>query len=88
MVDAAIVVVEQTHKKLEIWDRTGRKEDYHRVVVDAVKEVADDLGLLPTGGSDYHGDVATYEATHAAVWVPPEVADDLVARMDRPSGAG
>jgi Cu(I)/Ag(I) efflux system membrane protein CusA/SilA len=40
MVDAAIVVVEQTHKKLELWDRTGRKEDYHRVVVEAVKEVA------------------------------------------------
>jgi len=39
MVDAAIVVVEQTHKKLEIWDRTGRKESYHRVIVDAVKEV-------------------------------------------------
>jgi copper/silver efflux system protein len=39
MVDAAIVVVEQAHKKLEQWDRTGRKEDYHRVVVDAVKEV-------------------------------------------------
>ncbi len=39
MVDAAIVVVEQTHKKLELWDRTGRREDYHRVVIDAVKEV-------------------------------------------------
>ncbi|MBI3399799.1 MAG: efflux RND transporter permease subunit [Acidobacteria bacterium] len=39
MVDAAIVVVEQTHKKLEQWERTGRREDYHRVVVDAVKEV-------------------------------------------------
>jgi copper/silver efflux system protein len=39
MVDAAIVVVEQTHKKLELWNRTGRREDYHRVVVDAVKEV-------------------------------------------------
>jgi Cu(I)/Ag(I) efflux system membrane protein CusA/SilA len=39
MVDAAIVVVEQTHKKLEMWQRTGRKEDYHRVVIDAVKEV-------------------------------------------------
>ncbi|MCC7498744.1 MAG: efflux RND transporter permease subunit [Bryobacterales bacterium] len=39
MVDAAIVVVEQTHKKLEEWERTGRREDYHRVVVDAVKEV-------------------------------------------------
>jgi len=39
MVDAAIVVVEQTHKKLEEWERTGRKEDYHRVVVNAIKEV-------------------------------------------------
>jgi Cu(I)/Ag(I) efflux system membrane protein CusA/SilA len=39
MVDAAIVVVEQTHKKLEEWERAGRKEDYHRVVVNAVKEV-------------------------------------------------
>lgn len=39
MVDAAIVVVEQTHKKLDEWNRAGRKEDYHRVVIDAVKEV-------------------------------------------------
>ena len=39
MVDASIVVVEQTHKKLEEWERTGKKEDYHRVVIDAVKEV-------------------------------------------------
>jgi Cu(I)/Ag(I) efflux system membrane protein CusA/SilA len=39
MVDAAIVVVEQTHKKLEEWERGGRKQDYHRVVIDAIKEV-------------------------------------------------
>ena len=39
MVDASIVVVEQTHKHLEEWQRTGRKKDYHRVVIDAVKEV-------------------------------------------------
>ena len=39
MVDAAIVVVEQTHKKLEAWERTGRQEDYHGVVIGAVKEV-------------------------------------------------
>ncbi|HEY4362616.1 MAG TPA: CusA/CzcA family heavy metal efflux RND transporter [Bryobacteraceae bacterium] len=39
MVDAAIVVVEQTHKKLEEWERGGRVGDYHRVVLDAVKEV-------------------------------------------------
>ena len=40
MVDASIVVVEQTHKSLEIWDRTGRREDYKSVVIRAVKQVA------------------------------------------------
>jgi Cu(I)/Ag(I) efflux system membrane protein CusA/SilA len=39
MVDAAIVVVEQTHKKLEHWQAEGRKGDYHEVVISAVKEV-------------------------------------------------
>lgn len=37
--DAAIVVVEQTHKKLEQWQKEGRKADYRRVVIDAIKEV-------------------------------------------------
>jgi len=40
LVDAAIVVVEQTHKNLEQWERTGRKEDYKTVVINAVKQVA------------------------------------------------
>ncbi len=40
MVDAAIVVVEQTHKNLEQWERTGRQEDYRSVVIRAVKQVA------------------------------------------------
>jgi copper/silver efflux system protein len=39
LVDAAIVVVEQTHKKLEVWNRTGRKEDHRSVIIAAVKEV-------------------------------------------------
>jgi Cu(I)/Ag(I) efflux system membrane protein CusA/SilA len=39
MVDAAIVVVEQTHKRLEEWERGGSAGDYRRVIVDAVKEV-------------------------------------------------
>jgi len=38
-VDAAIVVVEQTHKKLEAWQRGERHEDYRSVVIRAVKEV-------------------------------------------------
>jgi Cu(I)/Ag(I) efflux system membrane protein CusA/SilA len=39
MVDAAIVVVEQTHKKLERWDTEGRPGSYKDVVISAVKEV-------------------------------------------------
>src|SRR5450432_4010361 len=40
LVDAAIVVVEQTHKKLELWEKGGRREDYRAVVIQAIKEVA------------------------------------------------
>ena len=40
LVDAAIVVVEQTHKKLEEWERTGRRDDYRQVIVAAIKQVA------------------------------------------------
>ena len=40
LVDASIVVVEQTHKKLEVWEREGRQGDYREVVLQAIKEVA------------------------------------------------
>src|SRR5262249_61311671 len=40
VVDAAIVVVEQTHKQLEEWERRGRQGDFRRVIVDGVKQVA------------------------------------------------
>jgi Cu(I)/Ag(I) efflux system membrane protein CusA/SilA len=39
MVDAAIVVVEQTHKKLEAASPDWTAADYRRAIVDAVKEV-------------------------------------------------
>jgi Cu(I)/Ag(I) efflux system membrane protein CusA/SilA len=39
MVDAAIVVVEQTHKKLEEWQWRGRSEPVESVIIHAVKEV-------------------------------------------------
>jgi Cu(I)/Ag(I) efflux system membrane protein CusA/SilA len=39
LVDAAIVVVEQTHKRLEEWERGGRRGDPDQVVVAAVKQV-------------------------------------------------
>jgi len=39
LVDASIVVVEQTHKKLELWQESDRRVDDRRVVLDAIKEV-------------------------------------------------
>ncbi len=40
LVDAAIVVVEQTHKKLEIFERSGQPFKYDEVILEAVREVA------------------------------------------------
>jgi Cu(I)/Ag(I) efflux system membrane protein CusA/SilA len=40
LVDASIVVVEQTHKKLELWQKAGRPGDCREVVLSAIKEVA------------------------------------------------
>lgn len=39
LVDAAIVVVEQTHKKLEEWERNGRPGPAAKVIAAAVQEV-------------------------------------------------
>jgi Cu(I)/Ag(I) efflux system membrane protein CusA/SilA len=39
LVDAAIVVVEQTHKKLEEWQKDGCQGDVDSVILSAVKEV-------------------------------------------------
>src|ERR1700731_3030514 len=40
LVDASIVVVEQTHKKLELWEKSGRKGNCRAIVLAAIKEVA------------------------------------------------
>jgi hypothetical protein len=59
----------------------GGIEVYYRswdqVTVEAVGAVARKLRLVATGGSDYHGDLGPYAESHAALWVPPEVADHL-----------
>lgn len=39
LVDGAIVEVENAYKKLEIWNETGRKGDFHEVRLEALKEV-------------------------------------------------
>ncbi len=47
----------------------------------AVGEVAASLGLLTTGGTDYHGDLGSYAESHATLWVPPEVGERMLARV-------
>jgi Cu(I)/Ag(I) efflux system membrane protein CusA/SilA len=39
LVDAAVVVVENAHKKLEVWQSTGRKGDYKEILIHAIQEV-------------------------------------------------
>ena len=39
LVDAGIVVAEQTHKRLEEWYRSGCQEDHRTVIIAAVKQV-------------------------------------------------
>lgn len=64
---------------LEVFYRT-----FDRATLAGVALVAAELGLVPTGGSDYHGDTGTYAAAHAELWVPPEVGERIIAVL----GAG
>ncbi len=38
-----------------------------------MRAIATNLGLVWTGGTDYHGDRETYAEAHAQLWNPPEV---------------
>ena len=53
--------------------------------VAAVGEVATALALVPTGGTDFHGDTGTYADAHAALVVPEPVGTGLLAAL---SGTG
>lgn len=63
----------------------GGLEVYYRsfddVTVRSMENVARVTGLVATGGSDYHGDLEPYAATHARLWVPPAVEGPLRAAM-------
>lgn len=57
---------------LEVYYRT-----FEASIVAALADLAGDLALVPTGGSDYHGDLGPYAESHAGLWVPPEVGEGL-----------
>jgi len=61
---------------LEVYYRS-----FDRETVASVGAVAAELDLVPTGGSDYHGDTGSYAEAHAALWVPPDVGDRLAAAL-------
>jgi len=61
---------------LEVYYRT-----FDQPTVEAVGRVAAELGLVATGGTDFHGDRETYAEAHAGLWVPPEVEPPLRAEL-------
>jgi 3',5'-nucleoside bisphosphate phosphatase len=62
-------------------------EVYHssftRETSGAIGAVASSRGLIPTGGSDYHGDLVSYAEAHAMMYVPDEIGTLLVSRLHR-----
>ena len=50
---------------------------YNLPTVSTLKRIAADLRLVPTGGTDYHGDRETYAGAHAQLWIPDEVAEGV-----------
>ena len=55
---------------------------FDRPTTDGMAALAADLGLLATGGSDYHGDTGTYAESHTRLWVPPEVGTALTDALE------
>ena len=63
----------------------GGIEVHHRsfdaATVAAVGAVARELGLLASGGTDYHGDDEPYAEAIAETWVPPAIAEEVLAAL-------
>lgn len=62
---------------------------FGRALVDEMREVAARHRLLPSGGTDFHGDECTYAEAIAETWVPDGVADGVLAALgiERPDEA-
>jgi 3',5'-nucleoside bisphosphate phosphatase len=67
------------------WGLRGLEVNYRRFLPEAVERMADfaaSLGLVATGGSDYHGDGMSYAEAQATTWVPETVGEGLLAALD------
>ena len=66
------------------WGLGALEVHYHHWDDDHIERMgafADARGLLPTGGSDYHGDTGTYAESQATVRVPAEVGERLLIEL-------
>jgi predicted metal-dependent phosphoesterase TrpH len=62
---------------LEVYYRT-----FDRPTIDAMAAFAGRMGLVTTGGTDYHGDLGSYAESHAGLWFP----DDALPSVRRALG--
>jgi hypothetical protein len=68
----------------------GLEVHYRHFDADTVADMAalaDALRLVPTGGSDYHGDGESYAQVHATIFVPEQDATAVFAALGRPVAA-
>lgn len=56
---------------------------FEPATVEAVGEVARRFRLVPTAGTDYHGDLGTYAEAHARLGVPPALEAGVRAALGR-----
>ena len=62
------------------WGIEGLEVHYRRFTPETVAAMADlatDLGLVPTGGSDYHGDTMSYAESNLTTYVPLPAVERL-----------
>jgi predicted metal-dependent phosphoesterase TrpH len=68
------------------WGIGGLEVYYRRFLPDTVvrmTELASSLGLVATGGSDYHGDNMSYAEAISTTYVPRDLADRLLEAVAR-----
>ena len=66
------------------WGVRGLEVYYRRftaATITAMEEVAGEMGLIATGGSDYHGDTGSYADAMRTTFVPRAMADKLMAAI-------
>jgi len=62
---------------LEVYYRS-----YEAPAVAGLRAVADELGLIATGGTDFHGDRESYAEAHSELWFPTPAAEQFRAALE------